>query len=341
MITQKPQFINSHKKKYRLEITQKVSFCSKCSTAIIKDKSGNEISTIKPLKYCVPKETCIPSFLINTISPEAHQSSNKSNYIKIRKDIVKIMKSFCEFFGLTPKTFFLALDYFDRIRPKTVVSSFEDLKQISLLCVILASKFQENGAKGMKVKNLSLGTSTNYAADELFILRLLQYDLHAFTSYDILKDMLYTGFIFNDENFSLKKMDLIYDKIENMLYLFSESKYYIEYSQKEIAISIIGLIRERLGLPAFSKNFQIVFMNELSDIHNYLSCLNRLRKIFKFKENAKSKNNIISNHSDSTTESNSDNNSDSITESISGYNLNKNSQNIIKNSQPKKLILIK
>ena len=136
-------------------------------------------------------------------------------------------------------------------------------------------------------------------------------------------------------------MELIYDKIENMLYLFSESKYYAEYTHKEIAISIIGLIRERLGLPAFNKNFQIVFMNELSDIHNYLSCLNRLRKIFKFKENNNSKNNILSNHSDSTTESNSDNNSDSITESISGYNLNKNSQNNVKNSPRTKLILIK
>ena len=341
MITQKTQFINSHKKQYRLEITQKVSFCSKCSSAIIKDKSGKEISTIKPLKYCVPQETCIPSFLIYPINPEDHYSSNKSNYIKIRKDIVKIMKSFCEYFGLTQKTFFLALDYFDRINPKLVVSSFEDLKQISFLCIILATKFQENGAKGMKVKNLSLGTSTIYAADELFILRLLKYDLHAFTCYDILKDILYTGFLFNDENFSLKKMELIYDKIENMLYLFSESKYYTEYTHKEIAISIIGLIRERLGFPAFSKNFQIVFMNELSDIHNYLSCLNRLRKIFKFKENINSKNNILNNHSDSTTESNSDNNSDSITESISSYNLNKNSQNNVKNSPRTKLILIK
>jgi len=341
MITQKIQVIKSHKKQYRLEITQKVSFCSKCSSAIIKDKSGNEISTIKPLKYCVPQEASIPSFLIYNNNPEDHHSSNKSNYIKIRKDIVKIMKSFCEFLGLTQKTFFLALNYFDRIRPKTVVSSFDDLKQISLLCVILASKFQENGVKGMKVKNLSLGASTNYAADELFILRLLEYDLHAFTSYDILRDILYTGFLFNDENFSLRKMDLIYNKIENMLYLFSESKYYIEYTQKEIAISIIGLIREILGLPSFSKNFQLVFMNEFSDIHNYMSCLNKLKKIFKFKENDKNKNNIASTHSDSTTESNSDNNSDSITESISGYNLNKSSQNIIKNRPQKGFFVIK
>ncbi len=246
-----------------------------------------------------------------------------------------------EHFGLTRKTFVLALDYFDRILSKTIVSSFEDIKQISILCVILASKFQENGVKGKKVENLSLGTSINYAADELFILRLLNYDLFSFTCYDFLKDILYTGFLFNDENFSLRKMDLIYEKIEDMLYFFSESKYYIEYTHKEIAISIIGLIRERLGLPAFSNNFQIVFMNEITNMHNYLSCLNRLRKIFKFKENANTKNNIASTQSDSTTESNSDNNSDNITEFISGYNLNNNSQNNIKNCPQKNLIPMK
>ena len=40
----------------------------------------------------------------------------------------------------------------------------------------------------------------------LFFNQLLDYDLHVFTSYDILIDCLYCGFIFSDESFSLKKM---------------------------------------------------------------------------------------------------------------------------------------
>ena len=183
----------------------------------------------------------------------------------------------------------------------------------------------------MQVKKLSMKTSTNYAQDELFLLRLLDYKLHTFTCYDILVDMLNAGFLFNDEDFSIKKMDLIYDKIESMLYLFSESKYYIDWTHKEIALATIGLIRESFGLPAFSKNIKSVFMNEFMDIYNYSSCLNRLRKCFKFLENDKNKN-AINNHSDSTTESNSDNGSD-----ISDYNLkNKSLDKNIINSKEKK-----
>ena len=329
MMPQKTQFIYSHKKQYRLEVTQKVSFCYRCSTAILKDKSGNEISTIKPLRYHIPQETCIPIFLTISDKHNPYIFYNKSNYIKIRRDIVKQMKLFCQYFELSKKTFFLALDYFDRILSIITTSNFEDLMRISKLCIILAAKFQENGVKGMQVKELSMKASTNYAQDELFLLRLLNYKLHTFTCYDILIDMLSAGFLFDDEDFSIKKMDLIYDKILNMLYLFSESKYYIDWTHKEIALASIGLIRENFGLPAFSKNIKSVFMNEFVDIHNYSSCLNRLRKCFKFLEKDKNKN-IINNHSDSATESNSDNGSD-----ISELNLKNSSieKNIINSPQ--------
>ena len=331
MMSQKSQFIYSHKKQYRLEVTQKVSFCYRCSTAIIKDKSGNEITAIKPLRYHIPQETCIPIFLTISDKHNPYLFYNKSDYIKIRRDIVKQMKLFCQYFELSKKTFFLALDYFDRILTIITTSKLEDLMRISQLCIILAAKFQENCVKGMQVKKLSMKTSTNYAQDELFLLRLLDYKLHTFTCYDILVDMLNAGFLFNDEDFSIKKMDLIYDKIESMLYLFSESKYYIDWTHKEIALATIGLIRESFGLPAFSKNIKSVFMNEFMDIYNYSSCLNRLRKCFKFLENDKNKN-AINNHSDSTTESNSDNGSD-----ISDYNLkNKSLDKNIINSKEKK-----
>ena len=331
MVPQKNQFIYSHKKQYRLEVTQKVSFCFRCSTAIITDKSGNEISAIKPLRYHISQETCIPIFLTISDKHNPYLFYNKADYIKIRRDIVKQMKLFCHYFELSKKTFFLALDYFDRILTRITASKLEDLMRISQLCIILAAKFQENGVKGMQVKKLSMKTSTNYAQDELFLLRLLDYKLHTFTCYDILIDMLNTGFLFNDEEFSIRKMELIYDKIESMLYLFSESKYYIDWTHKEIALAAIGLIRESFGLPAFSKNIKTVFMNEFVDIHNYSSCLNRLRKCFKFLEKDKNSN-AINNHSDSTTESNSDNGSD-----ISDYNLkNKSIEKNIINSPAKK-----
>ena len=104
--------------------------------------------------------------------------------------------------------------------------------------------------------------------------------MHSFTCYDILMNALNCGFLFDDEKSSLRNMHSIYGEIENILYLFLESKYYIDMTHKKIAMAIIGLVKETLGLIAFSKFIQIVYMNEFVDIHNYLTCLNKIRKIF-------------------------------------------------------------
>ena len=101
-----------------------------------------------------------------------------------------------------------------------------------------------------------------------------------------------------------------------MLYLFSEKKYYIRITPKEIAIAIMGFAREIMGLIPFTENIQIIFMNinEFYDIHNYkyIKCLNTIRKCFKIEENNENNNNNTknNNHSDSTKDSNSDNNSE-------------------------------
>jgi len=328
---QKASLVDSHKKQFRFEFTQKVSFCFNCSSAIIKDKSGNDISTIKPLKYHLPEETTLPIFLTIPDRHEPYNFLNKSYYIKIRKEIIKNMKFFCNYFKLSNKTFFLALDYFDRICSRMMAFDLEALKQISQICIILASKLVENHIKGRELKKIASAASTNYAKDEKYLLELLNYDLFVFTSYDILMDILKCGFFFNNEEFSVKKMYIIYEEIEKMLYLFSESKFYIDMTHKEIALGIIGLIRETLGLVPFNKNIQIAFMNEFDDIHNYLSCLNKLRKCFKFKVNNNTNKNHCNNHSDSTNDSNSDNNSDNTSENYSDKN--KTNKEIVNNSK--------
>jgi hypothetical protein len=224
------------------------------------------------------------------------------------------MKLYCKQLNLNLKTFFSALDYLDRVC--STLSNFETniLNQILDLCLILSAKLNENMNKAMEVKHYLCGSSKkNYISDEFFMLKkLLNYDLIKITSYDILMDILKCGFIFNDEDFQIKKMNSVYDKIEDMLYLFSESKNWITMSPKEIAMGIIGWARDYLGLVPFSKNIQTVFLNEVDDVHNYLKCLNKIKKCFKIKEvkndNNNNANNSISNHSDSTKDSLSDNN---------------------------------
>ena len=307
-----------HEKEYLFEISQTTSYCSNCSTVIITDKSGKHISTIKPKKCNIHQEFPLPTYFNKRNTKKIYSFSNDKDYIKIRANFVKNMKKNCKKLNLNLKTFFTALDYFDQIC--SIFVSFDEttFKQISDLCIILSAKLNENISQAMKVKCALDGSSNkNYVKDELYLLKILKYDLVRITSYDILRDILTCGFIFDDEIFQEKKMNSIYDKMENMLYLFSESKHWIYMSPKEIAMGIVGWARNFLGLIPFSKNIQIVFLNEFNDIHNYIKCFNKIKKCFKIKESKNiekinkidinnSNNNGI--HSDSTKDSNSDNN---------------------------------
>jgi hypothetical protein len=290
-----------HEKTAISEVNSKISLCFKCSSVIYKNDSGQKISTIKPSKYSVTQETATPLFLSIPDNHTPYNFRNKSDFQKIRISIVKKMKNFCSFFNLSKKTYFLSLDYFDRICSKMLGFELQDLLQISQLAIILASKFHEPQNKTREIK-VYLGLTNTYSQDELFLLRLLDYDLYAHTSYDILIDIMHTGFLFNDEKFSKKKMNFLYGKMENILYFFSETKLYIEMTNKEFALAIVGLIRETLGLIAYNDIIKNTFMSQDTDIQNYYSCLNKLRKCFKILDD--------SNHSDSNTDENSDNNSD-------------------------------
>ena len=285
-----------HESPFISEVNSKVSLCFKCSCVIFKNKYGQKISTIKPAKYGVRQETSTPIFLYIPDTHTPYIFTNKEDYQKIRNSFVKEMKKYCTDFQLSKKTYFLALDYFDRICSKMSSFELDDLHEISQFCIIFATKFQESQIKAMEMKS-KLNLTNNYCKDELFLLQLLDYDLLSYTSYDILMDIMHTGFIFNDEKFSFKKMIFLYGKLENMLYFFSETKYYINMTHKEIALSLIGLIREILGLTAYNDILKEIFMNENTDIQSYYVSLKKFATFFKINDNN-------NNHSDSSTDSN-------------------------------------
>ena len=318
-----------HEKSAKSKIYSDLILCFDCSSAIFIDENNNEIPSIKPSRYEVRQETATPIFLSIPDNQAPKTFRNKPAFLKFRNAMVKKMKEFCSNFNLSKKTFFLSLDYFDRICSKMASFEMEDLLQIFQFCIILATKFQESQIKYMEVKS-SLGPINNYSKDELYLLQLLDYDLLVYTSYDILMDIMHTGFLFKGEKFSYKKMNLIYGKMENMLYFYSETKNYIEMTNKEIALSIIGLVRETLGLIAYNNILKSLFMNEYTNIQSYYSSLNKLRKFFKIKDD--------SNHSDSNTDANSDNSFDSTSENGTNNNSklkktsNKTANITIKNS---------
>ena len=267
-----------HKKNDLLKIWREYSICFECSSGIIGEDSDIKSSAIKPLKYYVKQENSIPIILAIYDTHKSYSFLNKLEYLKFRKLIVKQIKEYCKSFNLSFKTFFLSIDYFDRICSKLMAFDLESLKQIAKFCVIFASKFQENRIQGYKIREFLGIDKENFLSDELYLLRLLDYDLVVFTSYDILIDALYCGFIFSNEKILPSKLNKYYNKIENMLYLFSENKYYIEMTYKEIALAFIGFIREMLGLQAFNNTLKMIFMNNPKEVGIYQFCLQKLKK---------------------------------------------------------------
>ena len=306
----------SHESKNVIEIKSNFKICFNCSSIIYTNEIGKNITPVKPNKYNASQETATPIFLSIKDTHRPYRFVNKESYLKIRAKIIKKMKTFAQNFNLTKKTFFLSLDYFDRICSRAAKFNFADFLQTAYLCVVLAAKFQDDHQNAFNAK-LSLGPSNNYTKDELYVLQLLNYDLYSITSYDIVMDIMHTGILFNDENFSINKMNVIYGKIEKMLYFFSEKKYYIEMTPIEIALSVIGFIREALGLVSYNNIIQQIFMTQFDDLKTYSDCLILFKKCFQIQEDSNRKNkksdNISNNNNKNTNDKNNLKN-----ESISG-----------------------
>ena len=110
-------------------------------------------------------------------------------------------------------------------------------------------------------------------------------------------DIIHTGFLYNNEDFSVNKMNVIYGKIEKMLYFFSEKKYYIEMTPIEIALAVIGFVREALGLIPYNSILQQIFMTQIEDFKLYSDCLFLFKKCFQIQEETNHNNNVnISNN---------------------------------------------
>ena len=327
-----------HEPKDIFKINQKISLCFGCSCIIYTNKSSKKIVSIKPEKYNISQETATPIFLSMQDTHSSYRFYNKEEYLKIRTEIVKKMKIFSQKMNLSIKTFFLALDYFDRLCSRLTTFNFS-VNQIAQFCVVLAAKFQDGQQNAISVESC-LGYSKNYSKDELYILQLLNYELYSITSYDILKDIMYMGFLFNNEKFSYNKMNIIYTKMEKMLYFFSETKYYIEMTKMEIALAVIGFVRETLGLTAYNDIIKDIFCLSW-DAKKYLNCLSKFRKYFKIQDDSKhscktEKNKVPKNNNYNNSKSHSDSFSDSTSENSTDNNSDNNTdtenENICKNN---------
>lgn len=261
-----------------------INYCVICSAFILTDCSPNN-SIIKTIKQdnSLNKIEIFPSFSwLSDENESINYFYNKKEYLKQRSFIIKNIKKVCSYFSISLSTYFLTVYYFDQVCSKFSSFNQNSLLQISLFCLILASKFNEETSKAVQMQNALKGNiSKNYCEDEKYVLNLLNYKLNVHTPYDILMDILHSGFIFEGEEFNPKKMSYICSNLGNILYIFSGVNSYVDMTPKQVAFSIVGFARELLGLSSYSSIFKKVFMISQNHEHDYVSGLEIIKKKIK------------------------------------------------------------
>lgn len=270
-----------------LQLFNTINYCMICSSFFFKNPSSYDyqLKTKKPNNFSNNKEI-IPCSLWSLEEKNNSNNSenflNKKDYLKQRAPLIKNVKNICRYFSLSLKTYFLSIEYLDKISSKILIFNPNNLLHISLFCLILAAKFNEPGHKFYQIQTeLKKTLSKNYLADEIYVLQLLNYKLNISTSYDMLMDIIYFGFIFEGEEFDIRKMTYLYSYLEKILYIFSEFNSYINMTSKQIVVSIIGFVRELLGLTPFNEPIKKIFLINQKNEKFYNSGLEIIKKRIK------------------------------------------------------------
>ena len=199
----KTRMMCEHKKIHHKKNTE-LSYCSKCYSLFLITETKNEIYTIKYKNNFFFENK--PKILDSIELFRPNSFLNKHGFLEIRQIIIKQMKEITNKYQLNFKTYFLALNYFETICSKIYQFNKESLIQISKFCLILSAKFSEDGTKALNLENeLKENLSSNYKNDEIYILKLLNYNLNVITSYDLLMESINIGFILNNEKYNKKK----------------------------------------------------------------------------------------------------------------------------------------
>lgn len=272
-------------------LNKKIKYCINCGCA-----SSEDNMTIKPLEYLKEVNEDNLNVLFNSFKKVKNQFFQKSDYLKIRKKLIVSLKKLIARFELSQKTFFSTVEYLDYAASKLVKIDQNEIIYISKILLILSVKYNESYFKLEPI--LSYFCLGEFRPYELFLLKLLDYNLDMVTPFDIMNVFIEHGFILNNEPVSQNNFKYIYDKMHLMLYTFAECKNYVNLTSLQIGMGIIAIIRQCFGFEQFPIQLkQIYKLDEIKEEHldenkenelneNFFSvALGYLSKIIIFKVN--------------------------------------------------------
>ena len=261
-------------------------FCEECGSLLYKIKDKNYIKTIKPIYFQQPTEIN-PYKIYSKISiTKKINISDQSFYYKNRQKAINLLQKHSEIYKFSEYSYFLALTYMDTIfiknNEKTIPKKKFELYIIN--SVLLAAKFHEKDIHQPDLCRFS-SIGINYDIDEIDIsqneiecLKILNYKLNFFSTYEILMMILNNGFIFENEieNKSNEYINIIYNYANKIFSDIIQSFIALEFNNLQIVFSVIHLTRKQFG---FQNNYFNV-IKKFYNIHlsDYKECLNKIKK---------------------------------------------------------------
>lgn len=205
----------------------------------------------------------------NNRIPLTSMKNINQKYLSKRKEIIKIIRATSAKLNFNSQTFFYSIYYLDIIFSKeNTIQKLSDFVLISLNCLVIAAKFNENEPTVPETKKfvsvLSNLTRFRYryslndmAQAEIFCLKMLNYKLNYYSLYHFLVFFFAHGIFFNNfQNDSINYMKIL-EKIyitsrEILDYVIEEEFFFIGDDCVLTAVIIL-----RKSMEFFVKNFHV------------------------------------------------------------------------------------
>jgi hypothetical protein len=224
-----------------------------------------------------------------------------------RTENILFLKKFIANNNFNEKTYFLACLYFDYILSKSFYKKYKNDLKLDLIvisCVLLSSKFNENDPFIPNLRQIQTKNSqdNNYTLKEIkkyeeLCVKLLYYKLDLILAYDYISLFFKIGVFTLDEKNTLKSsIGDIYNQCISILYEFVHDIKFPEFSQLEIALACMSLIREVQGVDHWIKLFEEIYHVNFEYFKNCYDVLKkRNKKLFQPKVNTYKKTELFLN----------------------------------------------
>ena len=153
------------------------------------------------------------------------------------------------------------------------INTINEINLIAIFCLILSSKHTEdNACKAFVLEKIYANRlSSNYRSDEIYILKLLDYNLNTTTAYDILSYLVSLEIVGQNELTNLKKQNpqLIEHICLSYLNNLVQYNFIVPLNPLEIALGVIQICRKKIGLSLYTKDLLEKF--ELDDMKSKMN----------------------------------------------------------------------